>query len=136
MPVTSDRLQVTSEKHYPNQNGVYGYRKLRVWRVADKLAHEVYRVTKEFPKSEQFGLVSQLRRAVVSIPTNLAEGQARKGRREFKQFVAMALGSLAEVEYLLEFSCAEAHLSGEQYQAIEVSRKEVGRLLWGLYESL
>ena len=134
--VTSDKLQVTSEKPFGTQDGVYGYRKLRVWHVADRLAHEVYGLTNAFPKSEQFGLVSQLRRAALSIPTNLAEGQARKGRREFRQFVAVALGSLAEVEYLLEFSRAEGFLSDEDFRSVEATRRETGKLLWGFYESL
>ena len=134
--VTSDKLQVTSEKPQKKPNGVYAYRRLRVWHVADQLAHEVYTTTKAFPRSEQFGLITQLRRAALSVPTNLVEGQARKGRREFKQFVAVALGSLAEVEYLLEFSLVEGFLSDGAYQSVESTRKEAGRLLWGFYEAL
>ena len=134
--VTSDKLQVTSKDHANGKSGTYGYRKLRVWHVADRLAHETYRLTKEFPKQEQFGLVSQLRRAALSIPTNLAEGQARKGPREFKQFVGVALGSLAEVEYLLEFSRTEGLLSDQAYRAVESTRQETGKLLWAFYESL
>ena len=126
---SSDKLQVTSDK-------LVGYRKLRVWQIADRLAHEVYRITKNFPHTEQYGLVSQLRRAAVSVATNLVEGQARKGKREFKQFVATALGSLAEVEYLLEFSRAEGFLSEGDYRAGESLRREAGKLLWSLYESL
>jgi len=134
--VTSDKLQVTSEKPQKKPDGVYAYKRLRVWHVADQLAHEVYTTTKVFPRSEQFGLTTQLRRAALSVPTNLVEGQARKGRREFKQFVAIALGSLAEVEYLLEFSLVEGFLSDGVYQSVESTRKEVGRLLWGFYEAL
>lgn len=115
---------------------MHGYRKLRVWQAADRLAHEVYRITKEFPRDEQYGLISQLRRAALSVPTNLVEGQARKGKKEFKQFVGMALGSLAEVEYLLEFSRDEGYLSAERYEMVESIRQEVGRLLWRFYESL
>jgi len=114
----------------------FGYRKLRVWQAADRLAHKVYKLTKNFPKSELFGLVSQLRRAALSVPTNLVEGQARKGRKELKQFAAMALGSLSEVEYLLEFSLAEELMSSEEYEDVERSRNETGRLLWAFYEAL
>lgn len=134
--VTSDKLQVTGERQTSAEGGTHGYRKLRVWHMADRLAHEVYRVTKDFLKSEQFGLVVQLRRAALSVPTNLAEGHARKGRREFKQFVGIALGSLAEVEYLLEFSREEGFLSGPVYRAVESTRQETGKLLWSFYESL
>lgn len=113
-----------------------GYKKLRVWELADRLAHEVYRVTKVFPQEEQFGLTSQLKRAALSVSTNLVEGQARKGRRELKQFAAIALGSLAEVEYLLEFAHAERYLSATVYQDVENLRKEVGALLWSFHRSL
>lgn len=113
-----------------------GYRKLRVWGNADKLAHAVYRVTKGFPHIEQYGLVSQMRRAALSVAANLVEGQARKGRRELKHFTATALGSLAEVEYLLEFSHMEGYLTGPQFQLLEEIRQETGRLLWSFYESL
>ena len=114
----------------------WGYRKLRVWEVADRLAHEVYRVTKAFPPTEQFGLTSQLRRAALSIPTNLVEGHARKSRKEFRQVASIALGSLAEVEYLLGFSEAEGFLSEQGYKEAEVFRQETGRLLWAFHESL
>jgi len=113
-----------------------GYRKLRVWQSADRLAHEVYRVTRSFPQEEQYGLVAQLRRAAVSVPTNLVEGHARKGRREFKQFVGIALGSLAEVEYLLGFAREERCCADKDYQAAESLRQETGRLLWSFYEAL
>jgi len=117
-------------------NGLQGYRKLRVWQSADQLAHTIYKITKSFPREEQFGLISQLRRAGVSVATNLVEGQARKGKREFKQFVSMALGSLAEVEYLLEFARDEEMLSNADYREAESFRKAVGKMLWGFYESL
>jgi four helix bundle protein len=109
---------------------------MRVWNVADQLAHEVYRVTRDFPKEEQFGLTSQLRRAAISVPTNLVEGHARKSRKEFKQFVSVALGSLAEVEYLLTFAKQEAYLPDKTYETVESVRRDTGRLLWGFYESL
>ena len=134
--VTSDKRQVTSEEPKSKQDGVYAYKRLKVWHVADQLAHDIYRLTKAFPRSEQFGVTTQLRRAALSVPTNLVEGHARKGRREFKQFVGIALGSLAEVEYLLEFSLVEGFLSDGAYQSVESTRQGTGKLLWGLYESM
>ena len=114
----------------------YGFRKLRAWQAADQLAHEVYRLAKTFPRTEQFALASQLRRAAISVATNLVEGQTRKSTREFKQFIAIALGSLAEVEYLLEFSRKEGYLSDSEYKSVDLLRKTAGRLVWSLYESL
>ena len=112
------------------------YKKLRVWVAADQLAHEIYRVTKQLPRDEQYGISAQLRRAALSVPTNLVEGQARKGRRELKQFTAIALGSLAEVEYLLEFALGEGLLSAASYDEAERMRKSTGALLWNFYEAL
>ncbi|PIQ84106.1 MAG: four helix bundle protein [Candidatus Omnitrophica bacterium CG11_big_fil_rev_8_21_14_0_20_63_9] len=135
MSVTSDTLQVTSGRP-GDKSAVHGYKKLRVWQLADQLAHEVYKATRNFPNEEQFGLVSQLRRSAVSVPTNLVEGQARKSRKEFRQFISMSLSSLAEVEYLLEFSYAEQYVADGVYQSLSTLRQETGRLLWRLYESL
>jgi four helix bundle protein len=81
------------------------YRDLFLWRKGIDLAKEVYRVTKSFPAAERFGLISQLQRAAVSVPSNIAEGQARRHSGEFRQFLYQALGSLAEVDtqlYLAE----------------------------------
>src|SRR6185503_9016715 len=77
------------------------YRDLRVWKTAISLALEVYRITESFPRSERFGLTSQLRRASVSVPSNIAEGHARSTRGEYKQFLSIARGSVAEVEVQL-----------------------------------
>jgi len=80
------------------------YKRLKAIRRAYELVLEVYRVTEKFPKAEQFGLTLQLKRAVVSVLANLVEGQARSSKKEFRQFVSVARGSLAEVEVYLEFS--------------------------------
>lgn len=74
------------------------YRNLRVWNTAISLALEVYRITESFPQSERFGLTSQLRRAAVSVPSNIAEGHGRTTRGEYKQFLSIACGSVIEVE--------------------------------------
>ena len=75
-----------------------GHRDLRVWQDAMTLVRTVYIFTRDFPKDEQYGLSSQLRRAAVSVPSNIAEGAARTSKREFAQFLSVARGSLAEVE--------------------------------------
>lgn len=80
------------------------YRDLLVWQKAMHLVEEVYQLTSRFPPDERFGLVAQLRRAAVSIPSNIAEGQARKSTREFVQFISLAEGSLAEVDTQLLLS--------------------------------
>ena len=77
---------------------VGGYKDLLVWRKGIELVKEIYRMTKPFPADERFGLVSQMRRAALSIPSNIAEGQARKTTGEFVQFLSQAEGSLAELD--------------------------------------
>lgn len=106
------------------------YRDLKVWQKADALALEIYRVTKSFPKEEIYGLTSQLRRAALSVPTNVVEGYARKGDKELGRFVSIASGSLAETEYLLEFSFKLDYLKKVEYEQIQALRSEVGKLLW------
>jgi four helix bundle protein len=94
--VTSDkqeRRRVTS-----NKQEIGGYKELLVWQKGIALVKQVYLLTREFPGDEKFGLVSQLRRAAVSIPSNIAEGQARNTTGEFVQFISYAEGSVAEVE--------------------------------------
>ena len=76
------------------------YRDLIVFQKADELAFQIYKLTEKFPKSEMFGLTSQIRRATLSIPTNIVEGYARKSKKELAQFIGIALGSHAETEYL------------------------------------
>lgn len=112
-----------------------GYKKLIVWQKADELAYQIYLETKKFPKDEVYGITSQLRRAAISIPTNIVEGTGRQNKNELKQFVNIALGSLAETEYLLEFCCRLRYLSEENYQKLEDCRKDVGGLLWNFYKS-
>jgi four helix bundle protein len=81
-----------------------GHRDLVAWQKAMELVVEIYRVTKGFPKDELYGLTSQLRRAAVSIPSNLAEGYGRNSWKDFQRFIGLALGSLLEVETQLEIS--------------------------------
>ncbi len=90
------------------------HKELDVWKNSMLLAELVYKQTKDLPKHEQFGLTSQMRRAAVSVPTNIAEGAARKGNKEFIQFLYISLGSLAELETLLLISRNIDYLSEEQ----------------------
>lgn len=87
-----------------------GYKKLIALQVADQLAWKVYESTDSFPKEEMFVLTSQLRRAILSVPLNIIEGYARNSKNEFRRFLNISLGSLAESEYLLNF-----HLRGSMF---------------------
>tara|TARA_B100000949_G_C13947102_1_gene311309 strand:+ start:89 stop:379 length:291 start_codon:yes stop_codon:yes gene_type:complete len=77
---------------------------LKVYQVAMDLITEIYKITNNFPESEKFGLTSQIRRSVISIPSNIAEGAARESKKEFKRFLYISLGSAAELETQLEIS--------------------------------
>lgn len=97
---------------------------------ADQYAHSVYRVGKRFPKSELFGLTSQLRRAALSVPLNIVEGFARHGTKELHQFFKISYASLQESQYLLEFSHREGYLDSHELNDVMDLGNEVARMLW------
>lgn len=115
---------------------MYHYKNLVVWQKADDLAFQVYRVTRDFPREELYGMVSQIRRAVLSVPTNIAEGTARCSKAETRQFMNIALGSLSEVGYLLHFAKRLGLLNETDYAQLVGRREEVGSLLWKFHKSL
>ncbi|PJC23120.1 four helix bundle protein [candidate division WWE3 bacterium CG_4_9_14_0_2_um_filter_48_10] len=89
--------------------GVHSYKELVVWQKSIALVKVIYELTKNFPRSEQFGVVSQMRRAAVSIPSNIAEGYGRKSSKEYKQFYSIAYGSALELDTQL-IICRELEL--------------------------
>jgi carbamoyl-phosphate synthase large subunit len=101
------------------------YKDLLVWQKGMLLAKLVYQLTQKFPIEERYGLTSQLRRAAVSVPSNIAEGQARKGTNEFLQFLSIAEGSLAELDTQLSLS---VELGFSQQPAVEPALKEIDEL--------
>jgi four helix bundle protein len=109
-----------------------GHRDLVAWQKAMDLAKQVYVLTNSFPKHELYGLSSQLRRAAVSIPSNLAEGAARNGQREFGHFISTARGSLAEVETQIELAVFLQYIPEEAAKILLASVSDLGRLLTGL----
>jgi len=109
---------------------------LEVWQKAMDLVVECYRVTKAFPRAEDFGLSSQLRRAAVSIPANIAEGRARQHTKEFLQHLSIAYGSLAELETHIEIALRLGYVGqDESIQLVEMT-STVGRMINGLRRSL
>jgi four helix bundle protein len=109
-----------------------GHRDLIAWQKAMQLVIRIYNATRMFPKDELYGLASQLRRAAVSVPSNLAEGHGRNSRREFHQFVGHARGSLLEVETQLEIALNLGYLSQSDATELLSQANEVGRILNGL----
>ncbi len=112
------------------------YKDLEVWQLGRALVAKVYRLTADFPTSEQFGLTSQLRRAAVSIPANIAEGHGRRTDGAFVQFVRVALGSLNEVETLSILACDLGFLSQEQFDGLEGDTRRLAIKLQNLIASV
>lgn len=117
-------------------NQVPGYKNLIVWQLADSLSKEVYKITFRFPKEETYGITSQLRRAVLSVPLNIIEGYARNNKNEFRQFLRIALGSLAETGYLLEFALGQKYIGQEDFDKLLDLKNRCGGLLWKFFKSL
>jgi four helix bundle protein len=114
----------------------HSYKDLVVWQKATALAVQVYKATDCFPRREIYGLTSQLRRAAVSVASNIAEGQGRLTRGEFLHFLGQSRGSLLELQTQLVISVELKYMSKEQLQELETRTSEVLRLLNGLIESL
>lgn len=115
---------------------VYSYRDLNVWQLSIELVEEIYEVTQRFPKEELYGLVSQLRRAAVSVPANIAEGQQRDSTKDYLRHVAISLGSLAEVRTLLEISQRLHFLKRERGSELDAKAERIGRMIRALQKSL
>jgi four helix bundle protein len=125
---------VTSDKH--SNPTAQGYRDLVVWQKGIALAREIYLLTKKLPSDEKFGLVSQMRRAAVSVPSNIAEGQARHTTGEFVQFISHAEGSVAELDTQLTL-CQDLQLLDSQQTANAANLlDELRRMLNGLRRKL
>jgi four helix bundle protein len=114
----------------------YSYRELLVWQKSISLVVEIYQLTESFPKSELYGLTSQMRRAAVSIPSNIAEGSARGHRQEYCQFVKIAYASGAELETHLEIAKQLQFVSSVYVKNTEALLEETMKMLNALAKSL
>ncbi len=108
------------------------FTELKVWQRSHLLVLQLYRLTREFPAEERFGLTSQLRRAVTSVPTNIAEGSRRQHRQDFARFLNIAEGSLGEVEYLLMLSRDLDYVDEETTRPQIDEAHEIARMLYAL----
>lgn len=110
------------------------YRNLIVWQKAHLLALDVYKVTKDFPSEEKFGMISQLRRAATSVPTNISEGCGHQSKREFVRYLQIASGSASETEYLILLSKDLNYISPEDYTKLFQLVTEIKKMLYSLIE--
>ena len=112
------------------------FRNLDVWNKAVELATSVYQKTENFPKTEKYGLTSQIRRSTVSISSNIAEGAGRKSAKEFQQFLHIATGSCYELETQLKISRNLNFLDAQDYEKIKVQLIEIQKMIYSLRNSL
>lgn len=112
------------------------YRELKVWEKAHKAALTIYSLTKNFPKEEQFNLVSQIRRSAVSVPTNIAEGTGKLTNLDLAKFLQISLGSPHEVEYLLLLSFDLNFIEAEDYKNISTEIGEIKAMLISLIKKV
>jgi len=115
---------------------MFGFEKLEVWQHAIDFSDDVYRVKRMFPSEERFGLISQLRRAAVSIAANLAEGSSRQSNRDFLRFVEISFGSLMECVSHLKIAQRQNMVDDETHRNLYESCEKLSRMLSGLRNSL
>jgi four helix bundle protein len=119
-----------------NKVSAKNYRELLVWQEGIKLAKAVYKLTEKFPRQETYALADQIRRAVVSVPPNIAEGQARKAPADFRRFLHISLGSLAEVDTQLVLAHEFGYLSKEDINILDEQIQGLRKKLYALIKSL
>jgi len=112
------------------------FKDLIVWQKAYQLTLDIYKITAEFPKNEQYGLVTQMRRAAVSVVSNIAEGYARKGKREYINFLSMAYASLSELETQVLLSKDLEYIKEDRSKELLSLRNEVGGMLFSMQQKL
>jgi four helix bundle protein len=112
---------------------IRSYKDLEVWKKSMDFAEKIYKITSKFPKDENYGLISQVRRAAVSIPSNIAEGSSRNSTKEFIQFLHVANGSLSEIETQLELAFRLKYIEDQSFQP-EINH--IRSMLFGLIKSL
>jgi four helix bundle protein len=120
----------------PHIQGMIAYEKFTAWKAAHQLALEIYAVSDEWPVSERYQLTTQVRRAALSVPTNIAEGAAKRGRREFRRYLDIASGSLAELTYLLHFTKDRGLIAQDMFERLYGLKEYASKLTWKLYLSL
>jgi len=112
------------------------FTKIRAWQLSDDFTVEVYKITKDSPREEVYGLSSQLRRAASSVPANIAEGANRSSKKEYLQFLSVASGSLAEARYFLHLSRRLGYVGDGDYSKASKLAEETSKTLSGLIHAL
>jgi len=108
---------------------MHNYQELKIWQEGRKLVLELYRISSTFPKEEMYGLTSQIRRAAISVPSNIAEGTGRKSNKEFKRFLNYSLGSLFELETQIILANDLQFINSEEFEKIQQHIKTVIKMI-------
>ncbi len=112
------------------------FKSLKIWQKGINLVVDIYKISKEFPQEESYGLTSQMRRSAVSIPSNIAEGSGRNSDKEFKRFLDISLGSLFELETQIIIACELEYLSDNDFNNLSEKVQEEQKMISGLQKSL
>lgn len=112
------------------------HKNLDAWKKAMDLVEEVYKITLNFPQDERFGIISQLRRAAVSVPSNIAEGAGRRTDKEFVHFLSIAIGSLSELDTQIELSYRLKYISTEDHAGLTANIDDCKAIIFGLRKKI
>ncbi len=135
-PDRDPRTTTRPTNHEPRPTTLKSHKDLDVWRAAIDLARDIYELTKTYPKEEQYGMVSQMRRSAVSIASNVAEGAARQGKKEFIQFLYVAVGSASELDTQIEISKVAKLVDTGRLDVVQAQVTRVTMMLRGLIRAL
>ena len=113
---------------------IKSFKELEIYRRSKEMVKEVYRITEKYPEKEKYNVISQLRRSILSIPLNIAEGYGRQSKEEFKRFLRISLGSSNEVEAILEISKELKYINEEEYQKLSKENEEIGKMIYRTIE--
>ena len=115
---------------------VQSFKDLIIWQKSHQLTLDIYKLTKQFPTDEKFGVISQIRRAAYSIPSNIVEGHSRKSAKEFKYFLNISKGSLSELEYFLILSRDMKYITNAEFKEMESKVIEISKILFSFNKNL
>ena len=113
---------------------IKSFKELEIYRRSKELVKETYKITDKYPEREIYNVVSQLRRSVLSIPLNIAEGYGRQSKEDFRRFLKISLGSSNEVEALLEISKELKYISEKEYQQLSKENDEIGKMIYSMIQ--
>jgi len=113
---------------------INSFKEMQIYARSKELLKQVYQVTEKYPEREKYNVISQLRRSILSIPLNIAEGYGRQSKEEFKRFLKISLGSSNEVEALLEISKELSYITQEEYKTLSKENEEIGKMIYKTIE--